>query len=498
MAPLPPAAARSLARIECKLQQLVEDAGPALEEGGGRADEWRLPAAGAAAAARRAAAQPAATVTDAPPAAQPTAPACQPAPSFAHQLELAQLRRERDEAVKAQHAALRRERDAAAAEAAELRGRLDELQRAHAALERQHPEHVRRTEQASAAAAADGSAQAAALERLHAAHAALLADGHSKALRIAALETQQAVLLESYRALESERHGGAAPCVSSGGGGSTLRSPACLAGPRRLQLGPAADPPCSTERGLVPAWGGGAAPAGGSFEGDAVERLAISHSHLGLAVRCAELQFAAGRAEQRAEAAEAAAAAAEEQAAGLRVLLARAAGGAASGLQQRLETACRQLEEARALGAQLRSQLAQASGVAGCLYAWWPLPSRNTGSASRPVAQLLPPPLRCSAVLAAEGGGSGRAGSREAAAAGGPAADAAGQGHHGCAGRQPASSGGGRSLMGRCGAALRVTWEAGGRSWFRCLMGCLWRPPVLVGCFPFCHSVFTNRQANGH
>lgn len=363
MPPLPPAAARSLARIESKLQQLVQDAAPALEEGGGRDEEWRRPAAAAGGAAAHS--PPVSSVTDAPPAAQPTvAPAFQPAPSYAHQLELAHLRRERDEAVKEQHAALRRERDAAAAEAAELRGQLAALQQAHAALESWHGEHTWRAEQAAAAAAADSSAQAAALERLQAAHAAAVADSQRKALRIAALETQQAVLLESYRALESERHCGAAPWACSGGGSPLVISPARLPGPRRLQLAPAADPPCSTERGLAPAWAAAAAPAAGA-EGDAVERLAVSHSHLALAVRCAELQFALGQAERQAQAAEEAAAAAEEQAAGLRVLLARVVGGGAGGLQQRLEAAFHQLEEARALGAELQCQLVQASGVLG-------------------------------------------------------------------------------------------------------------------------------------
>lgn len=350
MVPLPPAALGSLARIEQRLQQLVDSSASDCSEAG---DEVQRTAAGASARAGVAAqsrTEPAVTVAPCP-CLPPPASAGQPgAPCYAQQLELARLRQERDAAVQEQQAAVRRERDAAMSEAAQLRSQLRELQQAHAALERRLAEDMRRAEAAEAAAAAERAAQAAALERLQAAHAALTADGQLKSMRIEALETQRAVLLESYQALEAEHRRSAALVPSP-----WPSSPAHVPAPRRQrQLATAAaDPPCSTD--LVPS--GGAALASGV---DAVERLALSHSHLALAVRCAELQFGLGQAERRAQAAEAAAAAAEQQAAGLRLMLAKASGGGAAALQQRLDAACRQLEGARVLGEQLLRQLAQA------------------------------------------------------------------------------------------------------------------------------------------
>lgn len=363
MPPLPLPARCSLARIEQRLQQLVVDSEPSSWS---EAGEEAHPIAGADAGGAAAAQASAPAVTDAP-ACRPPPPSSAPGQpggfSYAEQLELARLRRERDEAVKEQQAAMRRERDAAASEAAQLRNQLRELQQAHAALERQHAEQARQAEQAAAAAAAGRAAQAAALERLQAAHAASTADAQRKSLRIEALETQQAVLLESYRALEAERRGAAAPLPPV----PLLCSPgrqAQRAHGTHAQLATAArDPPCSTD--LVPLGrvGWDTSLAEGEAGGDAVERLALSHSHLALAVRCAELQFALGQAERRAQAAQAAAAEAEEQAAGLRLLLAKASSGGAAAMQQRLDAACRQLEEAQALGAQLRRQLAQARRV---------------------------------------------------------------------------------------------------------------------------------------
>ena len=354
MAPLPPTARRSLARIEQRLQQLVRDSAPS--DGSGAGDEGQAVQGGDAAAA---AAPPAVTAAAAvaPSAAPPLASAAgQPgAPCYAQQLELVRLRQERDEVIREQQAALRRERDTAVSEASQLRTQLWELQQAHAALERQHAEQALQAEQAAAAAAAERTA----LERLQVAHAAVMADAQRKSLRIEALETQQALLLESYRALEAEHRASASlpsppkPC-----------SPARLAHARRPQLATAGDPPCSTD--LVASRGTALA-----FEGDAVEQLALSHSHLGLAVRCAELQFALSQAEHRAQASEAAVAAAVEQAAGLRMLLARASSGSTAALQQRLDDACRHLAEAQALGAQLRRQLVQArlggAGAPTCL-----------------------------------------------------------------------------------------------------------------------------------
>lgn len=350
MAPLPPAALGSLARMEHRLQQLVDSSASDCSEAG---DERQRTAAGASAGAGVAAqswAEPAVTVARSPRLSLPASAGQPGAPCYAQQLELARLRQERDAAVREQQAALRRERDAAMSEAAQLRSQLRELQQAQSALEQRHAEHTRRAEAAGAAAAAEHAAQAAAMERLQAAHAALTVDGQLKSMRVEALETQRAVLLESYQALEVEHRRSAALVPSP-----WPSSPAHLPAPRRQQqlATAAADPPCSTD--LVPS--GMAALASG---GDAVERLALSHSHLALAVRCAELQFGLGQAERRAQVAEAAAAAAEEQAAGLRLLLAKASGGGAAALQQRLDAACRQLEEARALGEKMRLQLAQA------------------------------------------------------------------------------------------------------------------------------------------
>ncbi|PRW60627.1 huntingtin-interacting 1-like [Chlorella sorokiniana] len=346
MAPLPPTARCSLARIEQRLQQLVDDSAPL--DGSEAGDEGRSIGGGAAGAAT-AAAQ---FVTDAPASCpQPlnqAAPGQPGAPCYSQQLELARLRRERDEAVKEQQAALRRERDGAVSEAAQLRSQLHELQQVHAALEQQHAQHTRQAEQAAAATAAERAAQAAQMERLQAAHAAVTADSQRKSLRIEALETQQAVLLESYRFLEAELRGSATALPPAQARSLTRLPPH----PRSPQLATAGDPPYITD--LVPSRGAALAS-----EGDAVERLALSHSHLALAVRCAELQFALGQADRRVQAAEVAAMAAEEQAAGLRLLLAKASSGSAAALQQRLDAACGQLEEAQELGAQLRRQLAQ-------------------------------------------------------------------------------------------------------------------------------------------
>lgn len=284
--------------------------------------------------------------------------------SFAHQHELARLRRERDEAAAAIAAELRRARDTAVSEAAGLRERLDALQGEHAALRGQHA--VLQTEQAAATDAAERDGTVKELERLRAAFAGQAAENQGQALRVEALECQLAVLMEAFRMLEAERlQGGrqpgqvllpaavANPC--GGIGSSTLHRVPLLMGGSYAAL-PMVDPP---------AWVDTASASGGA-ELDPAERLAVSHSHMGLALRCAELLFSLGQAQRQAAAATAAAAAADEQAAGLRLLLARQQGAGSAGmLQQRLDAACRQLEHARSLGQELQRQLTQASCSVG-------------------------------------------------------------------------------------------------------------------------------------
>ena len=356
--PPPPPPPPGLSKAKLELQRLLQAlalASPAVEEAPHALD-------GAAAAA-----------------------AAPPGQTAAHQHELAQLRRERDEAVAQHGAALGRERDAAAVEASHLRAQLVQLQAEHVRLQRAHAEGAARAAAAAGRPAAEAAASGRALERLQAAHAQLEAEGQRKALRIEALEAQQRVLLESYQALEAER-------AAAAGRGDAPSSPAAAASGRRGGASiaaatsslPAGDPPAASA--LVPLPGDRWLP-GPAGQLDAVESLVASHSHLALALRCAELQFALGQAERQAADSAVAAAAAEREAAGLSLLLARQQAGGATQLQHRLDDACRKLEEAQAMGADLRLQLQQ---VCGCVHRL--LPAAAVSSVARHEALTVPPP----------------------------------------------------------------------------------------------------------
>ena len=292
---------------------------------------------------------------------------------FSLQLELARLRRERDEAAAASSAELRRER----AESAALRARLEALQAEHAALREQHAAAALRGERAAAARAAEAEAAAREAERLRAAHAQLAGERRGQALQVEALETKLAVLLDAYKALEAERACLPGPSSTGSSAGACLRT--ARASAVAVAEGAAPDPPLWLT----------AAPA-------ECEAAHTPRSHLGLALRCAELQHRLTVAQRQAGAAQAAATAADEQVAGLRLLLAsqQAASGGGAGsagaLQLRVEGLAQQLQEARELGLVLRQQLTQASvgpqggGGAG----------RGTGGALK---QSCVCPVRCPA-----------------------------------------------------------------------------------------------------
>ncbi|KAL4447558.1 hypothetical protein ABPG75_004777 [Micractinium tetrahymenae] len=277
---------------------------------------------------------------------------CCPLPSAAGELELERLRRERDAAVQQEQAALRRERDAAVAEGARRGAELKSTARELAALREAHAVATLKAEQAAGAAAAELAGKAAALERALAANAELAAAGAQQQLRIEALETKQAVLLECFQAVEAELL--QLRCQRGSGAGGRLAPPLQLLAPPPLA---GTFPPAGSNALALTAWAGGNSKCALDEEG-AGGGLLVSGSHLALAARCAELQCQLGQQRRQAEAARSAAAAAEEQAAGLRLLLARQAGGAGGGggngaaastaaLGQRLEAACEQLEEAR-------------------------------------------------------------------------------------------------------------------------------------------------------
>ena len=296
----------------------------------------------------------------APPAPLPAAAAVAPptppgaSPGFGEEYELRRLRRERDEDTARNQAQLRQERNDATAEAHQLRSALERLQGEHAALREAHATAQLRAEQQAAQGAAELADRAEALERLQAAQAQLAASDARKELRIGALETKQAVLLECFQALEAELQQTRA---STGQCGIPTQEGQALAAALQHGL-----------RGARPlqAAGGGAAVAAAA-EINSVGRVEVASSQVHLALHCAELT---SQLEQQRRLA----AAAEERAAGLRYLLDRqqAPGGGTAHLEQRLEAACRQLEEARGLGEKLQRQLNQARRFGGSLWSAGP------------------------------------------------------------------------------------------------------------------------------
>lgn len=273
------------------------------------------------------------------------------------QCELARLRRERDAAVAQEQALLRRARDAAVAEAEQARVQLERLAREHAQLQQAHAVAALQAEQQAAQHAAQLASSVRELERTQAAHAALAARNASKALSVEALETKVAVLIECFGAMEAEHQ--------QAWMGRDRNAAAALDVPARQHLlsatndGPFLRSPDAAEGSPLQSTAQVAASAAGPSH---AQCLAPSDSRLSLALCCADLQSQLDLQQRKTTAARQAAAAAEEQAAGLRLLLARhqAAGGGTALLEERLGAACRQLDEARRLGAELQRQLAQA------------------------------------------------------------------------------------------------------------------------------------------
>ncbi|KAI3429372.1 hypothetical protein D9Q98_005467 [Chlorella vulgaris] len=273
---------------------------------------------------------------------------------FAGQCELARLRRERDAAVAQGQDELRRARDTAVEETHQVRAQLERLQQDHAALREAHAVNLAKAEQQAERSARDLATAAREIECLQTAQVSLAAGGRRSQLRIDALETEQAVLLDCYQALEAERQQ------------ASQHGPAAPEREHTMQL--------SAEPGS-PIVGHGASwdredgdhelaivPANISInKGTVAQRLALSSSHLTLALRCAELQHKLQQQRRQAASSSQAAAAAQEQVAGLRLLVARqqTAGGCTAQLQERLSAVYQQLEEARLLGGQLQQQLAQ-------------------------------------------------------------------------------------------------------------------------------------------
>lgn len=302
----------------------------------------------------------------------------------------------------------RRERESARAEASRRVAEAEVSARELAAMREAHAVAAVRAEQAAARGAAELAAKAEALERTQAANAQLEAAVQQRQLRIEALESKQAVLLECFRAMEGELaqkqrrdtrqqqqrdsrwqrrqeagFGGAAQgMLAAEGARSDSLALAVDADVDGLTLAPwQGDTLCGNGSGGLLGASEHAGPTATGYPQESlgsVEQLALSSTHLSLALRCAELQFQLGQQRRAAEAAQQAAAAAQEQAAGLRLLLARqaitagsgdggasgglAAGGgvAAAALGQRLEAACMQLEQAKVAEAQLHQQLTQA------------------------------------------------------------------------------------------------------------------------------------------
>ncbi|KAL4856821.1 hypothetical protein ACK3TF_002875 [Chlorella vulgaris] len=279
---------------------------------------------------------------------------------FSRQCELARLRRERDAAVAQEQNELRRARDTAVEETHQVRAQLERLQHDHAALREAHAVSLAKAEQQAERSARDLATAAREIECLQTAQVSLAAGGRRSQLRIDALETQQAVLLDCYQALEVERqqasqHGPAAPerehtMQLSADPGSYIDFTSPIVGHGASWDGKDGD----HELAMV--------PANISInKGTVAQRLALSSSHLALALRCAELQHQLQQQRRQAASSSQAAAAAQEQVAGLRLLAARqqTAGGCTAQLQERLSAVHRQLEEARVLGGQLQQQLAQ-------------------------------------------------------------------------------------------------------------------------------------------
>jgi hypothetical protein len=329
-----PPASQAKAEIR-KLMQALDAAAEQAQDLEGQAADGCEVAAGAAPAPP-------------PTAAAPPTPSGA-APGFGEQYELRRVWRERDEATARDQAQLRQERNDATAEARQLRSALERLQREHAALREAHATAQLRAEQQAAQSAAELAGRAEALERLQAAQAQLAASDARKELRIGALETKQAILLECYKALEAEQQQAGA----GAGSGSAAQEGQPLAAAQQRGL-------CGA-RPLQAAGAAAGTAAGQAGELDSLERLAASGSYWSLAVRCADLTFQMEQQRREAVAAQRAVAAAEEHAAGLRFLLDRqqVPGGGMALLEQRLEAACRQLEEARGLGEKLQRQLNQ-------------------------------------------------------------------------------------------------------------------------------------------
>lgn len=288
-------------------------------------------------------------------------------PSVAPELEVERLRRERDAAVQQEQAALRRERDAAVAEA---QRRSSELQSAAAELAALREAHavaaLLQAKHAAASSSEDVARKAAALERALAANAELAAAGAQQKLRIEALETKQAVLLECFQAVEAELLQLRTHRASGAGHRQAplLQLPAPLPADQR----PAAD---SNKLAMRP----GANLMWARDENGHGSDPLPPGSLMAMAARCAELQYQLAQQQRQADAARKAAVAAEEQAAGLRLLLARQAGVCGSGgsgpvasteaVGRRLEAACEQLEEAKRVEVELRQLLTQARGGQG-------------------------------------------------------------------------------------------------------------------------------------
>ncbi len=287
-------------------------------------------------------------------------------PSVAQELEVERLRRERDVAVQQEQAVLRRERDAAVAEAQRRSSELESAAAELAALREAHAVAAAQAKHAAAASFKDVASKAEALERALATNAELTAAGAQQKLRIEALETKQAVLLECFQALEAElmqrRNHRASGAGHRQGPLPQLPAPLpanqCVADvSNKMAIRPGRDLVWALDSN---GHGSDLLPPG---------------SLMAMAARCAELQCQLSQQQRQADAARKAAVAAEEQAAGLRLLLARQAGvGGSSGsgpvasteaVGRRLEAACEQLQEARRVEVELRQLLAQARGGQG-------------------------------------------------------------------------------------------------------------------------------------
>jgi hypothetical protein len=299
--------------------------------------------------------------------------------NFSLQAELASLRRKCDAAAEREQALLHRENERALATAREATSVLATLQLEHA--QQTHAIALLKAEQQVNQSMSQLAGVTSELERLHATHAELAASDASKALRIEALECQQAVLLDCYQTLEA----GAGRQQHEQQLEHSVMHPAKHGAAWECQPRPAVNSQ------LLHSRDGGPLLCGLSKMGDDKDQLAVAtikaakencelqqqhaSSHLGLALRCAELQHQLMQQRQHTCAARRAAAAAEEQVAGLRLLLARqqsGVGGTTSTLEERLYAACRQLTDAQQLGGELRHQLMQVKE--SC---WLPLLSKG-------------------------------------------------------------------------------------------------------------------------